>query len=100
MLLARILEDFEYKPDTYQFKLNPPDTLRVKAKVTCSRTGEPRNQMFNIRCYHIEYLNEAQILDWLLEQIHSIERHETREFFKYQGEAIFDPHNEPYDGKF
>lgn len=66
-------------------------TFRVCFPAPCSRTGVDAMQ-FGPWLSIPFCLDEDGILKLVLNAIHRAEEHETREFFKYQGRVVFDPH--------
>jgi hypothetical protein len=65
----------------------PDVTCPSKDTVICGQTSLPEEA--------IEHLNDAQIVDYFIRRvIYEAEDHEFKEWFKYDGVCVFNPHPE------
>lgn len=93
-LVARIT----YKPNCRIYVEDGTDKLRVALHVEDSFA--PKKGYIHISLSYpnpVCYLNtwrEEDALKWILGCVDDAERHETREWLKLDGVAIFDPHKE------
>jgi hypothetical protein len=105
-----IIEKIKYKNWDIEAHCSSPiccDIL-IKYNTTCSRTGKPRYQRVHTVLplldweHAYEYQDqtlEQKVLEYVMEFIIDCENHEARENFKYKGQMIFDPHEQPYNGQ-
>jgi hypothetical protein len=89
---ANLISRVKYKPG-WEFKLLTDEwghTLQIQATVPHSRTLEPTTFHF-LRI--IPTLPDEKIfLSWFKAVLKEAEMHELREFFRFDGELVDDPH--------
>lgn len=96
--LNEVMDQVTYKPG-WTFELGHCGLgviLTMRAWVPDSTTPEHRPVEIVSRrpidLLSLSRLDEAGFLDWLLCRVMSLESHETREWFRYRGELVDDPH--------
>lgn len=91
--LGYIARDITYKPG-WEFKVeiqHRRPILIIKAYVQHSETLEWVT--FDIkRLIPRSVSDEAQFIDWVEDMVDEAEHHETREFFRYKGTLVDNPH--------
>jgi hypothetical protein len=98
--LKQVVSDLSYKPG-WVFNVGQDMlgygsrqyALFIRAQVQDSRVSEPRMIEFILQRFIPEYIHTvAQFLSWWKAVLREAEDHEMREFARYQGELIDDPH--------
>jgi hypothetical protein len=95
--LARFQSGISYKPG-YRFRFDP-DRVTSGVYVTVDAAVEdayhPGRRVrlaFREWCPAVALRDEETLLLWLRGFRHRFEKHESDEWFTYQGERVFDPH--------
>lgn len=103
--LEMIVKGIEYKNwNIWSEQGGCMSTLRIDVPCICSRSGESIKQGFVSHLPPVyDHMVIKEIEDYILRHImgfiHDIEKHESKEVFKYNGKMVFDPHDTPFDGK-
>ncbi len=82
----------KYKPDWTFFHVRDEwgQWLQIQAKVICSRTYEP--VLFTFNRLIPELPDEKLFLSWVKSVLKEAELHELREFLRFDGVLVDDPH--------
>lgn len=89
-----------YKPNAnvQAFFITPElQQLRVSFHVEDTATPDDEKHIHISMSFPIPldyFTDERQAVYWILQRIDEAEAHETREWFKLDGVAVFDPHKE------
>lgn len=91
-----MLRGFTYKPG-WVFSVSPGGrvdipTLKIKAQVQNLQTGHP-DQIWGVFSFSLE-MRGQYFIDFIMKCITQIETHEIREWAKFQGNNVIDPHPE------
>ena len=85
------LEQPPYEDDFYYDFMRKPPTREGVGYL-------PRREVIEVRgVYRIPRTypgEEESFLDWLMAVLHGFERHEMQEWFRLDGELVYDPHKE------
>lgn len=98
---VEIVAKVQYKPgwrfhvSSYQSYPAPICYLQIIFTAPDVRTGIPGNIAGIVWPFHAELYDEKQLLGLALQAVLHCEDHEAREFFRYDGKQIYDPHAEP-----
>ena len=92
-----ILDNFSYMPG-WRFKLkHTVEGPRLDISFTVVDADDINSfQEQCVKSYIPPFEHAYQFLDWLRWRLNRIAIHEVSEFFRFNGEKIFDPHAESY----
>lgn len=95
--IEQILAEVSYRPgwtfSVFETEFEGPH-VRIEAPVVNGyRDGETVD--LGINSPLPPFASEAELLRWLSWRLRRIEAHESREFLRYRGELVSDPHIEP-----
>jgi hypothetical protein len=91
MDVKEIVADLDYKPG-WEFRVEGDTNLIIIAQVLHSLTHEPVKFRVRRIIPRVVRDDKAMFLSWWFDMIHEAEFHEIREFARYKGELLDDPH--------
>jgi hypothetical protein len=90
MDVHKVVADLDYKPG-WEFRVEE-NNLIIIAQVLHSLTFEPVKFRVRRIIPRVVRDDEKMFLSWWFDMIHEAEFHELREFARYKGELLDDPH--------
>jgi hypothetical protein len=91
MDVKEVVAGLDYKPG-WEFRVEGDSNLIIIAEVLHSQTFEPVKFRVRRIIPRVVRDNEEFFLSWWLDMLHEAEYHELREFARYNGELLDDPH--------
>lgn len=95
--ISAILSDITYKPKWYIGLFGTPEKMYIQLSVTnsvCSVSRETTNWKSGKR-YLSPHMCRQEIVGTVYGLIEAAEIHEMREWFRYKGASIYNPHLDP-----
>lgn len=94
--LRGILGDVSYRPDwkfsIYEDEYEGPH-IRIEAPVV-NGYNPSETMVIGVNSPLPPFATEEELLRWLSWRLRRIESHESREFLRYKGQQVSDPHKE------